>query len=285
MSRGGLPHPIPYQGSKRRLADRIGAFVPHQIGTWFEPFAGSAAMTLWAAKHRVIKRLVIGDVLSPMAELWRAIIDAPEATSQRYRSVWRPQDGGHNNYFNEVRDRFNRYHDPVDLLYLICRCVKNAVRFNAAGAFTQSVDHRRLGMHPDRMAIAMAGAAALLHGRTEIVSGDWLQTVASATPSDFLYLDPPYVGTSEGRDRRYAASMPRMSLITGLRPLTARDLRFALSYDGSTGGRRYGEALPPELNLTHITLNAGRSAQATLHGRSAETIESLYLHRCPQHPV
>jgi len=36
-----LPHPIPYQGSKRSLAPTIGRYVPDDIGTWCEPFAGS----------------------------------------------------------------------------------------------------------------------------------------------------------------------------------------------------------------------------------------------------
>src|SRR5580704_3155860 len=51
-----LPHPIPYQGSKRSLARLIGEFVPSNVGTWYEPFAGSAAMTLWAAHRGVAKR-------------------------------------------------------------------------------------------------------------------------------------------------------------------------------------------------------------------------------------
>lgn len=35
-----LPHPIPYQGSKRVLAPLIGHYVPDRIRTWYEPFAG-----------------------------------------------------------------------------------------------------------------------------------------------------------------------------------------------------------------------------------------------------
>ncbi len=273
-----LPHPIPYQGSKRLLADKIGAFVPDEIETWFEPFAGSAALTLWAAKHRRLRHIVIGEVLDAMAALWRQIIFSPEAAASRYQSIWSGQTKGNENYFNFVRERFNRSGDPVDLLYLMCRCVKNAVRFNRFGAFTQSVDRRRLGMHPDRMASAIFGASALLKGRTDIVSADWRETIAGARPKDFLYLDPPYLGTSEGRDRRYVAPMPRARLVEGLTELHARGLRFALSYDGSTGGKEYGERLPPELCLTRVALPAGQSAQATLLGRSAETVESLYLH-------
>jgi len=251
------------------------------LDTWFEPFAGSAAMAIWAARNRQPRRIVLGESCEAMAELWRAIICRPGPSSARYDAIWHGQIFGDSDYFNEIRARFNRTGDPIDLLYLLCRCVKNAVRFNRQGAFTQSVDRRRLGMRPARMAIAIAEAAMLLHGRTEIRSGDWLATVADANSADFIYLDPPYLGISEGRDRRYAEAMRAQRLIDGLSALCARRLRFALSYDGSTGGRFYGDALPAALGLMRVDLAAGRSAQATLAGRDEQTVESLYLRDLP----
>ncbi len=272
-----LPHPIPYQGSKRALAPLIGAHVPHGIDVWFEPFAGSAAMTLWAAHHGIARRYVIADALEPIAHLWQAIIDAPETTAERYRQIWLGQREGGAEYFNRVRARYNAASDPVDLLYLICRCVKNAVRFNAKGDFTQSVDRRRLGVQPDRMVAAIAGAARLLRGRTEVRRGDWLATTADAGTKDFIYLDPPYLGTTVGRDKRYARQLGQDRLIAGLEGLLERRVRFALSYDGMTGDRTYGPPLPEALGLSRLLLDAGTSSQATLSGRSERTVESLYL--------
>ena len=272
-----LPHPIPYQGSKRSLAPLIGRYVPADVGTWYEPFAGSAAMSLWAAHHVRPRRIVLGDSLAPMAALWTEIIARPEQAAGRYREVWMGQKTGDGSYFNQVRARFNAGRDPVDLLYLLCRCVKNAVRFNGKGNFTQSVDKRRLGMQPDKMAAAMAGASALLRGRTQVAAGDWLDCVAGAEPGDFIYMDPPYLGTSEGRDRRYAEWMTSGRLVDGLRQLRARGLRFALSYDGACGDKVYGPPLPADLGMTRLSLHAGRSSQATLNGGADETVESLYL--------
>jgi DNA adenine methylase len=272
-----LPHPVPYQGSKRLLAPRIGACVPRGVETWFEPFAGSAAMTLWALDARVARRCIIADVLAPIAVLWQSIINAPEATARRYREIWEGQKPADRDYFNAVRARFNAEGDPVDLLYLICRCVKNAVRFNAAGQFTQSVDQRRLGMEPARMAAAIAGASELMRGRTEVRQGDWLATTSDAGARDFVYLDPPYLGTTIGRDRRYVRQLQEVDLIAGLESLRGRGVRFALSYDGMTGAKTYGAPLPARLGLTRLLLDAGTSAQATLSGRAERTVESLYL--------
>jgi DNA adenine methylase len=234
-------------------------------------------MTLWAAQENRASRFIIGDSLEPVAQLWTAIIERPGATARQYRNIWEGQKEGEFGYFNSVRTRYNEHRDPVDLLYLICRCVKNAVRFNKQGNFTQSHDKRRLGMRPEKMAEAIEGASRLLKGKTEVRSGDWKETTTDARRDDFLYMDPPYLGTSIGRDKRYAHQITQEKLVEGLQSLLQRDIRFALSYDGMTGGREYGPPLPSELGLTRLLLHAGVSSQATLSGRTEETIESLYM--------
>lgn len=272
-----LPHPIPYQGSKRALAPLIGRVLPREIATFYEPFAGSAAMTIFVAHHRLAERFVLADSLAPMVALHRSLVTRPDQTAERYRLLWEGQHPDDADYFNRIRDRFNRAGDPVDLLYLICRCVKNAVRFSRGGRFCQSVDRRRLGVRPDRMRKAILAVSGLLAGRTEFRTGDWRETTADAGPADFLYLDPPYLGTTRGPDRRYHQQLTPDALCTGLAALTGRGLRFALSYDGTTGARSYGPPLPDSLGLTRLLLPAGPSAQATLSGRREETVESLYV--------
>lgn len=272
-----LPHPIPYQGSKRNLAPLIAPYVPGDVDCWYEPFSGSAAMTIWAASQGVAKRYVISDALVPITELWTAIIGAPDATAARYREVWEGQTAAGLDYFNLVRARYNENRDPVDLLYLVCRCVKNAVRFNKKGNFTQSHDKRRLGMRPDKMEAAIIEASYLLRGKVEVRSGDWLDTTSDANSADFVYMDPPYLGTTIGRDKRYAEQLELERLTEGLADLRRRHIRFALSYDGMTGEKVYGAPLPDHLGLTRLLLHAGKSSQATLSGRSEETVESLYM--------
>ena len=272
-----LPHPIPYQGSKRKLAQMIDDYLPKGIDTFYEPFAGSAAMTIYAAHHRRAERFVVADSLEPMVDLLRSIVEEPDRTSARYGDVWMGQRDGEAGYFNEVRDRYNALREPVDLLYLICRCVKNAVRFNKDGRFTQSVDKRRLGMRPEKMRAAVLGVSRILRGRTEFRMGDWRETATDAGPGDFVYMDPPYLGTSIGRDKRYHQQLTQEALCEGLEELRQRGVPFALSYDGMTGGRAYGPPLPDALGLTRLLLHAGTSSQSTLSGRKEETVESLYV--------
>ncbi len=272
-----VPHPIPYQGSKRNLAERICGLFPKQVETLYEPFSGSAAITLFAARHGLARRFVIGDSLPELIGLWRAIIENPDKTAARYESIWRGHIEGGADYFNQVRERFNDDRDPVDLLYLVARCVKNAVRFNRHGRFTQSADKRRLGTQPARMTEAIHGASQLLKGRAELFCGDFTATMSAAGARDLVYMDPPYHGTTYGRDKRYFAQLEREALVDGLATLNARNVPFLLSYDGMSGNVVYGEPLPTHLEMRRLLLEAGRSSQATLNGRHEVTVESLYV--------
>jgi DNA adenine methylase len=277
-----VPHPIPYQGSKRILASRILEHVQGRVDRLIEPFAGSAAVTLAAAQSGLARSYVFGDSLVPLIALWQLVLQQPQDLAKRYRALWDGQREGDRTYYDSVRLRFNREGDPAALLYLLARCVKSAVRFNAAGEFNQSPDRRRVGTHPDRMATTLQEAYLLLGGQAEARCADFEELLADAGPSDVVYLDPPWQGTSGARDRRYHQGLDFDRFVGGLERLRSRGVRFLVSFDGTSGSRTYGRRLPRELGLRRIPLLAGRSSQATLIGRSEMTVESLYLSPVPR---
>ena len=275
--RFSVPHPIPYQGSKRRLAAAILSHV--EAGRYerlVEPFAGSAAVTLAAASSMKFRRFEIGDRLGSLVMLWQAIIDAPESIADEYERLWKRERIRPIDEFYDIRSQFNEDRDPAKLLYLLARCVKNAVRFNPSGEFNQSPDKRRTGTRPDAMRRELLAAHRLLRGKARTVCADFLEVFEAAEPGDFFYLDPPYQGTSEGRDSRYIGGVTRERMIEGLNVLNGRGIPFILSYDGSCGDRTYGDRLPREL-ASRILLDVGRSSQATLNGQDRVTVESLYI--------
>lgn len=269
--------PIPYQGSKRALAPRIATLFPQGIETLYEPFAGSAAVSIYAATHGLAKKFVIGDKFADLIELWRSILQNPEKTAWQYRVLWEQQFELGLQHFNVVRSKYNAEREPAQLLYLTARCVKNAVRFNRAGHFTQSQDKRRHGVHPDKMERTLLEVASLLAGKVELFCGDFRDCVRGAQGCDFVYMDPPYQGTSIGPDKRYAEQLDKGRLVDTLRDLSGRAIRYVLSYDGMTGAKNYGDLLPDDLSLRHFYLEAGRSSQSTLMGRDEITLESLYI--------
>ncbi len=277
--------PIPYQGSKRALAPRICQYFPEKIATFYEPFAGSAAITIYAASNDLADSFVIGDSFACLIDLWDLIINNPTELSERYSDIWHQQFNVGENHFKDMREQYNEEKDPVILLYLIARCVKNAVRFNKHGYFTQSADKRRTGMKPDRLTRTAHAVSLLLKGRTRLFSGDFTDCILNAGKSDFVYMDPPYQGTTYGSDKRYASQLCRTKLIEGLHELDKRKVPYILSYDGRMGEKSYGEPLPDSVLAHHYELEAGRSSQATLSGRSDLTFESLYVSQAVAKPI
>ncbi len=271
------PHPIQYQGSKRNLAHVILRYIPQNVDCLIEPFAGSAAITIAAAARQIAKNYLINDLNRPLAELLRLIVEFPVDTASFYEKVWNEQHGDSVEHYNRVRAEFNRTQDPRLFLYLLARCVKGSVRYNADGMFNQSPDKRRHGTLPHTMRTNIYGVSALLKNKTEFSSLDFREVLVKARKNDLVYMDPPYQGVCGERDARYFSGINHEEFVTALVELNRREISYIVSYDGRRGDKTFGVLLPDSLELTRVELDAGRSSQATLLGRDEVTYESLYL--------
>ena len=272
-----LPHPIPYQGSKRNLADQILRFFPDNFDRLIEPFAGSAAITIASAYYFKANRFVINDINKPLISLWKTIIENPQLIVKYYHDIWHGQHGNEEEFYYQIRERFNDTKQPEYLLFLLAKCVKAAVRYNAQGQFNQSPDKRRLGRNPQMMRDDILRVSQLLKGKTECYSQDYQAILDLATNKDLVYMDPPYQGTGINGGFNYAGNIEFHNFIVSLFDLNNRNVPFILSYDGRTGNKTFGNPLPDNLKLTKIEINAGRSSQATLLNRNEITYEALYL--------
>lgn len=272
-----VPHPIPYQGSKRLLAPLILEYFPEHRVKLIEPFAGAAAVSLAAAYNNRVIKVVLNDVNAPLMELWKFIINGPEKIEWAYGRLWHKQLGRERDYYDIVREKFNVTHKPHLLLYLLARCVKASIRYNSQGEFNQSPDNRRKGMHPDTLNWHVEAASQLLRGKTIVTAVDYQECLKQAVEGDVVYMDPPYQGVCLNRDPRYMKGLEFDKFTMTLRELNARNISYILSYDGKTGDKSFGKPMPSNLDLVHLEIEVGRSSQATLLGRDHITHESIYL--------
>jgi len=272
-----VPHPFPYQGSKRGIAGCILRYFPADVECLIEPFCGAGAISIAAASHRLAKRFVLNDLNRPLMYLWAEIIERPERLVAQYERLWLAQHPDRKDYFFRIRKEFNSTRQPHHLLYLLARIVKGSVRYSAEGSFNQSADNRRSGMRPDTMRKNILGVSRLLAKKTALSCSDFQDAAGKAEAGDVVYMDPPYQGTSFTRDHRYCNGLAYDDLVEALSEMNKKDVSYIVSYDGITGGKAHGKQLPARLSLRHLYIHAGRSSQATLLGGSDETIESLYL--------
>jgi len=276
-SNSTIPHPFPYQGSKRNIARHIIAHFPGDIAYLIEPFCGSGAVSIIAAAHGLTQQFILNDLNKPLINLWQAILNHPAELVEKYEALWHEQHADKKAFFFRIREEFNTTHQPHHLLYLLARIVKGAVRYSSDGTFKQSADNRRAGMRPNTMRQQILGVSSLLTGKTKLSASDFRDVIFKAQYQDLIYMDPPYQGTSLTRDQRYYGGLSYDEFVDALKVMNRNDISYIISYDGHMGNKSYGKKLPDSLHLQHAYIHAGRSSQATLLGEQHKTVESLYL--------
>jgi len=253
-----LPHPVQYQGSKRNLASFILGFFPDKIDRLVEPFAGTGAISIAASAKQYTQRFWLNDLNQPLIELLELIIDNPHEIANTYADIWKEQNNDSISHYFEIRTKFNQTNDPKLFLYLLARCVKGSVRYNAEGLFNQSPDNRRKGTIPATMSKNIVGVSNLLKGKCQFTAWDYRKVLAAVQKTDLVYLDPPYQGVCGNRDSRYLAGIDFDEFVLALESLNDRGIRFVISYDGKLGNKAFGQILPERLALKRIEIEVGR---------------------------
>lgn len=278
---GKIPHIVQYQGSKRILAPQILQYMPQKFNRLIEPFAGMASISIAAAYENRTNSFWINDLNQPLVKLLKEAIENSKQLVEEYSIVWNEQFSygeNHVQHFYDVRERFNNGDEsPANMLYLLARCVKGAVRYGKTGNFNQSPDKRRHGTNPKTLEKNVYAIACLLNGKTTFSATDYHDVLEMAKPGDLVYMDPPYQGVTNVRDNRYFAGVPFDEFAQAIEILDRKRIDYLISYDGTCGGKEYGEELPKSLHCEKIMLNAGVSSQALLLGKKSITFEALYV--------
>ena len=147
------------------------------------------------------------------------------------------------------------------------------IRFNSKGEFNNTVHHNRPGIHPDKLEGILLDWSDRIKG-IDFVCGDYRTTTFSATKYDFVYLDPPYFGTTQ----MYYGKLEFEPFLDYLDELNKHGVRFALSYDGIRGNTNLCADIPKELYKRHLLIDAGVSSFSRIVKKEREEVkESLYL--------
>ena len=279
--KGKTPHIVQYQGSKRILAPQILQYMPYKFDRLIEPFSGMAAISIATAYENRSDQFIINDINAPLVNMLQEAIEHPMCLIEEYTVLWNEQfqyGENHVQHFYDVREKFNNGDTrPANMLYLLARCVKGAVRYGKSGNFNQSPDKRRHGTNPHTLAPNVYAISHLLKGRTVFSALDYHDILDMAKPGDLVYMDPPYQGVSNVRDNRYFSGVPFCEFSQAIESLNRKGVDYLVSYDGACGGKEYGKDLPQELHCKKVLLDAGLSSQSTLLGKRLTTFEALYI--------
>jgi DNA adenine methylase len=192
--------PIKCQGIKTKLVRFILSQIcwqPTDNSTWIEPFLGSGVVAFNLAPARAI----LTDANQHTIHFYQAI-QAGEICADRTRAFLYQQGeclsrlGA--DYYYEVRSRFNQTGNPLDFLFLNRACFNGMMRFNRQGEFNVPFCQKPQRFSPSyitKIANQVDWVANQIAGKAwEFRVADWQESLSAAQASDFVYLDPPYIG-------------------------------------------------------------------------------------------
>ncbi len=190
--------PIKIQGIKTKLVPWIADAVSwHGKGRWIEPFMGSCAVALNIAPERAL----LCDTNEHVVRFYQSIQDGsitPALVREFLTAEGETLMAVGEDHFYEIRKRFNEHRNPLDLVFLNRSCFNGIMRFNRKGGFNvpfcRKPERFRQAL-VTRISNQVAWAASVMRGKDwEFKCQGWRETLATAGPDDFVYLDPPYIG-------------------------------------------------------------------------------------------
>lgn len=151
---------IKWSGSKRSQADEIIKYFPTNIDTYYEPFigGGSMLMTLMLNSDRIkVKHYICSDINKGLIDLWNLIKDSPQEVADHYEKLWnemnsddmRGDQSYKRSYYENVRERYNKEHDPLDFMFIDRTCFNGLIRYNSKGEFNSPYHLNRNGIRPN----------------------------------------------------------------------------------------------------------------------------------------
>ena len=190
--------PIKCQGIKSKLVPLIKRTVAKSFGgTWIEPFMGSGVVGF----NITPRNAIFADSNPHLINFYNAIASG-KVNGLTVRNFLEQQgkilSRCGKDYYYEVRERFNKAHEPLDFLFLNRSCFNGMIRFNRKGDFNIPFGHK-----PQRFSKAYITkivnqvdyvSVMSKHSNWSFICQDFRETLKEISEDDFVYCDPPYVG-------------------------------------------------------------------------------------------
>jgi len=189
--------PIKCQGIKSKLALEIQKIINWSgDGKWIEPFMGSGVIGFNVKP----KKALFCDINPCIINFYQNITKkkiTPSIVKDFLEQEGKKLSNKGQEYYYEVRDRFNISRQPLDFLFLNRSCFNGVIRFNSKGGFNVPFGHK-----PDRFAQAYITkivnqvsyvSKCVQMFDWEFICQDFSKTISTAQKQDFIYCDPPYI--------------------------------------------------------------------------------------------
>ncbi|MBE6835640.1 MAG: Dam family site-specific DNA-(adenine-N6)-methyltransferase [Ruminococcaceae bacterium] len=190
--------PIKTQGIKTKLVPLIKQSVfMNRDSVWIEPFMGSGVVGFNIKPYKAIFADTNPHIIDFYNQIKSGFITPYKVRSFLETEGKRLEKEDDMCYY-DIRERFNKEHNPLDFLFLNRSCFNGMIRFNKQYEFNVPYGHK-----PQRFAKAYITKIVnqVAYVSNLIQNNNWVflcqpfeKTIAMADENDFIYCDPPYIG-------------------------------------------------------------------------------------------
>lgn len=197
--------PIKIQGKKTKIVPKIMEIADEilnehpEIDTWVEPFLGSGVVAFNCPGR--IKKVIVNDINPHIIKFYKGVADGT-ITPDRIREVFDIhnqnllKDGY--DYYNRIKDRFNRSFDTMDFLFLTRTGFNGVMRFNNSGKWNVpfcKLNNRLSKNVIDDLANSVDELSRLFKSKDfTFCNQSFEEVIATAPENSIFYCDPPYYG-------------------------------------------------------------------------------------------
>lgn len=188
--------PIKSQGIKTKLVPWIKEIIPKEINdTWIEPFMGTGVVAFNVKPNKAI----LADTNPHLINFYNGIKNNTINPSivKNYLEEEGEKLLNIEDYYYEVRQRFNDFHNPLDFLFINRAGFNGMIRFNKKGGHNVPFCKK-----PNRFAKAYVTKIVnqvdniqkiIQNSDYTFINQNFEQTIAMADKKDIIYCDPPYI--------------------------------------------------------------------------------------------
>lgn len=237
---------------------------------------GASILRMLLSTDIKVNQYICSDLNNDLIDLWNLIKSNPILVADSYEEMWHELNIDDDkerkkNYFYMVRERFNKYKNPLDFMFIMRTTTNGMPRYNLRGEFNNSFHITRNGIKPDTLRNIIIKWSKLLNdNNVKFICEDYINI--KPNKNDFMYLDPPYANTKG----MYYGALNYDKFWGWLRN---QKCGYILSFDGISGEIDNTYKVPEDIYDKHEYLFSGNSSFKRTIGKSNDSIvyESLYI--------
>lgn len=259
-----IPALLKWIGNKQRFAETITSYIPNHFNDYYEPFLGSGAVMaqlLYTSVNRFSPRfnhVYASDNMSFLIDIFNIVKNDPNKIIDYYNKEITEYYANPAAKYNEIRNRFNENHNPLDFCLLSRTCYSGIVRFRQADGYMSTP----MGPHKPISPSTFSQRVRLWNSfisQVEFCAMTFDESMDRAKQGDVIYCDPPYTHSQSIIYGSQTFSINR--LFDKIKECKARGIYVMLSINGSRESNKKDISITPPDGLFErdIAINCGTS--------------------------